>query len=152
MQHARSGASALVPGRLPKRRILTNQRRSEEHICDRSRVHTGAVESKTLLKSVTALPGVMNIRIASSDRYHGSRYPPTRLPKARLPKATQPHHALEPLAPIGTDAPSKAGETPNSFGVGLSFNRRVLLPIHFLCAIGGNTYTSGWDDCTGGHR
>ena len=104
------GASALGPRTAPKRRILTNQRRSEEHICDRSRVHTAAVESKTLLKSVTALPGIMNIGIASSDRYHGSRYPPTR-----LPRSTQLHHALEPLAAIGTDAPSQAGETPTSW-------------------------------------
>lgn len=36
--------------------------------------------------------------------------------------------------------------------MGLSLNPRVVVPIHFLCAIGGDPYTCGWDDSTGGYR
>ncbi len=36
--------------------------------------------------------------------------------------------------------------------MGLSLNPRVVVPIHFLCAIRGDPYTCGWDDSTGGHR
>jgi len=36
--------------------------------------------------------------------------------------------------------------------MGLSLNPRVVVPIHFLCAIGGDPYTCGWDDSARGHR
>ncbi len=64
---------------------------------------------------------------------------------------------IQGLAPTAVPAhiaicATKAGETPTRLGMGLSLNPRVVVPIHFPCAIRGDPYTCGWGDSTGGHR
>ncbi len=46
----------------------------------------------------------------------------------------------------------QSGGDTNEVGDGLSLNPRVVVPIHFLCAIGGDPYTCGWDDSARGYR
>ncbi len=64
---------------------------------------------------------------------------------------------IQGLAPTAVPAHvaicvTESGETPTRLGMGLSLNRRVVVPIHFLCAIRGDPYTCGWDDSARGYR
>jgi len=71
-------ASSLLSRTAAEHRVLTEQRRSEEHCCYRVTVHTVAVESKTLFQGVSTLPVAVNVGGATYDSLHGSEATPTR--------------------------------------------------------------------------
>ena len=64
---------------------------------------------------------------------------------------TRPGSASTGASP-GSWSTTRQVSIQSQVGCGFSLNRLVVLPIHLPCAIGGDPYTCGWDDRTGGHR
>ena len=55
-------------------------------------------------------------------------------------------------ASAGSRSTARQVSIQTQVGCGVSLNRLLVVPIHFLCAIRGDPHTCGWDDCTGRHR